>query len=89
MLRYHLVAADFSDVSRLREKLEESEVDYQCPTLVLAECALVYADSKKVGTSAPPLSSQSAPTLTAKRYLPVLTLVPAPKCAKIYTYHFS
>jgi len=46
--RYHLVAADFSDVSRLREKLEESEVDYQCPTLVLAECALVYADSKKV-----------------------------------------
>ena len=73
MLRYHLVAADFSDVSRLREKLEESEVDYQCPTLVLAECALVYADSKKVGTSAPPLSSQSAPssTLTAKRWVQV------------------
>ena len=47
--RYHLVAADFADVPRLREKLEESEVDYNCPTLVLAECALVYADSTKVG----------------------------------------
>ena len=24
------------------------QVDYQCPTLVMAECALVYADSGKV-----------------------------------------
>lgn len=46
--RYHLVAADFSDVSGLRQKLEESEVDYSCPTLVLAECALVYANADKV-----------------------------------------
>ena len=46
--RYHLVAADFSDVSSLRQKLEESEVDYSCPTLVLAECALVYANADKV-----------------------------------------
>ena len=48
MGRYHLVAADFSDVSSLRQKLEESEVDYSCPTLVLAECALVYANADKV-----------------------------------------
>ncbi|XP_023325920.1 leucine carboxyl methyltransferase 1 [Eurytemora carolleeae] len=46
--RYHLVAADFSNKENLKEKLEESEVDYQCPTLVMAECALVYADSAKV-----------------------------------------
>ena len=46
--RYHLVAADFSDVPSLRTKLEESEVDYSCPTLVLAECALVYANADKV-----------------------------------------
>jgi O-methyltransferase involved in polyketide biosynthesis len=46
--RYHLVAADFSDVTSLRTKLEESEVDYSCPTLVLAECALVYANADKV-----------------------------------------
>ena len=48
MGRYHLVAADFSDVTSLRTKLEESDVDYSCPTLVLAECALVYANADKV-----------------------------------------
>ena len=48
--RYHLVAADFSDVKSLRAKLEESEVDYSCPTLVLAECALVYANADKVSS---------------------------------------
>ena len=42
------MAADFSEVSGLRQKLEESEVDYSCPTLVLAECALVYANADKV-----------------------------------------
>lgn len=46
--RYHLVAADFTDLLNLQEKLEQSEIDYNCPTLVLAECALVYADSEKV-----------------------------------------
>jgi len=40
--RYHLVAADFTDVPALQAKLAESEVDYSCPTLFLAECALVY-----------------------------------------------
>jgi len=46
--RYHLVSADFSNVQNLKSKLEECEIDYQCPTLVMAECALVYADSGKV-----------------------------------------
>jgi hypothetical protein len=57
VVRYHLVAADFSEVSSLRQKLEESELDYSCPTLVLAECALVYANADKVG-----LFGQSVPT---------------------------
>lgn len=46
--RYHLVAADFSNSQNLQDKFAESEVDYQCPTVILAECALVYADSTKV-----------------------------------------
>jgi len=46
--RYHLVAADFANIDNLKAKLDESEIDYQCPTLVMAECALVYADSAKV-----------------------------------------
>lgn len=40
--RYHLVAADFTDLPGLQAKLAECEVDYTCPTLLLAECALVY-----------------------------------------------
>jgi len=45
--RYHLVAADFTDLPTLERKLTESEVSYTCPTLVLAECALVYVDQNK------------------------------------------
>jgi len=45
--RYHLVAADFTDLQTLEQKLTESEVSYSCPTLVLAECALVYVDQNK------------------------------------------
>jgi len=40
--KYHLVAADFTDLPALQAKLAESEVDFLCPTLVVAECALVY-----------------------------------------------
>jgi len=45
--RYHLVASDFTDLARLQAVLEESEVDYSCPTLVLAECALVYLPTSR------------------------------------------
>jgi len=45
--RYHLLAADFTDLNTLETKLTESEVSFTCPTLVLAECVLVYADQNK------------------------------------------
>ena len=45
--KYHLVAADFTDINSLESKLTESDVSYTCPTLILAECALVYVDQKK------------------------------------------
>jgi len=45
--RYHLVAADFTDIPVLEAKLAESEVSFTCPTLILAECALVYVDQNK------------------------------------------
>jgi len=41
---YHLVAADLGNVQSLEQKLIESEVDFCCPTLVLAECVLVYVN---------------------------------------------
>ncbi len=39
---YHVVAADFTDLDGLERKLDECGVDYACPTVFLAECALVY-----------------------------------------------
>ena len=41
------MAADFTDLATLETKLSESEVSYTCPTLLLAECALVYVDQNK------------------------------------------
>ena len=45
--KYHLVAADFTDINSLESKLMQSDVNYTCPTLILAECALVYVDQNK------------------------------------------
>ena len=45
--KYHLVAADFTDLNSLESKLSESDVNFTCPTLILAECALVYVDMNK------------------------------------------
>ena len=44
---YHLVAADLTDLANLERKLSESEVSYSCPTLILAECVLVYIEQNK------------------------------------------
>jgi len=56
--RYHLVAADLANLSELEAKLVESEVDFSCPTLVLAECVLVYVDTAKAGDMLAWLSSK-------------------------------
>ena len=50
--KYHLVAADFTDLPALQAKLAESEVDFLCPTLVVAECALVYVSPAKTSALA-------------------------------------
>ena len=41
------MAADLTDLTNLERKLTESEVSYSCPTLILAECVLVYIDQNK------------------------------------------
>jgi len=45
--KYHLIAADLTDLNVLETKLSESELSYTCPTLILAECVLVYVDQNK------------------------------------------
>ena len=50
--KYPLVAADFTNLPVLQSKLAESEVDFLCPTLVLAECALVYVSPPKTSAVA-------------------------------------
>ncbi|GMT03253.1 hypothetical protein PENTCL1PPCAC_25427 [Pristionchus entomophagus] len=39
---YHLVGADVRQWAELRAKLEEAGVDWNAPTLVIAECVLIY-----------------------------------------------
>lgn len=56
--RYHLVAADFTDLPSLEAKLMESEVSFSCPTIILAECALVYMDHTKTSKMMAWLSSK-------------------------------
>ena len=38
------MAADLTDLNNLEQKLTESEVSFSRPTLILAECVLVYID---------------------------------------------
>lgn len=45
---YHLVGADLRNLNEVATKLRESEVNFQLPTLFLAECVLVYIESNCV-----------------------------------------
>ncbi|BES92462.1 leucine carboxyl methyltransferase [Nesidiocoris tenuis] len=45
---YHLVGADLRNVNEVASKMRESEVNFQLPTLFLAECVLVYIESISV-----------------------------------------
>lgn len=40
--KYHLVAVDLRDVNALLNKLQASGIDFNQPTLFLAECVLIY-----------------------------------------------
>lgn len=42
---YHLMGVDLRHISELSNKLIQAEVDFNVPTLFLAECVLVYIDS--------------------------------------------
>ena len=41
------MAADLTDLNNLEQKLTESEVSFSRPTLILAECVLVYIEQNK------------------------------------------
>ncbi|KAG7199649.1 hypothetical protein KM043_014242 [Ampulex compressa] len=42
---YHLVGTDLRHISELANKLMQAEVNFNLPTMFLAECVLVYIDS--------------------------------------------
>jgi [phosphatase 2A protein]-leucine-carboxy methyltransferase len=45
---YHLVGADLRNLGEVMSKLREAEINFQLPTLFLAECVLVYIESSSV-----------------------------------------
>lgn len=55
---YHLVGADLRNLQDVALKLSESEVNFQLPTLFLAECVLVYIESGSVTNLLSWLSTQ-------------------------------
>lgn len=42
---YHLVGTDLRHIAELNNKLTQAEVNYNLPTMFLAECVLVYIDA--------------------------------------------
>lgn len=47
---YHLIGIDLRHISELANKLTQAEVDFNIPTLFLAECVLVYVDTSAAST---------------------------------------
>ncbi|XP_015180248.1 PREDICTED: leucine carboxyl methyltransferase 1 [Polistes dominula] len=45
---YHLIGTDLRDINEVERKLSQAEVDFDLPTLFLAECVLVYVDPRAV-----------------------------------------
>ena len=69
---YHLIAADLRELEVVKQKLSDCGFDYNCPTLFLSECVLVYMDSDMadqiVGWAA--TVKQSAAFLTYEQIIP-------------------
>ena len=42
---YHLVGTDLRHIAELNNKLAQAEVNFNSPTMFLAECVLVYVDA--------------------------------------------
>ena len=47
---YHLMGMDLRHLSELTNKLTQAEVNFNLPTMFLAECVLVYIDASAVST---------------------------------------
>lgn len=41
---YHLIGLDLRNITDIENKLNQAEVNYELPTLFIAECVLVYID---------------------------------------------
>eukprot|EP01016_Furgasonia_blochmanni_P041310 TRINITY_DN5345_c0_g2_i5.p1 TRINITY_DN5345_c0_g2~~TRINITY_DN5345_c0_g2_i5.p1 ORF type:complete len:224 (+),score=39.87 TRINITY_DN5345_c0_g2_i5:65-736(+) len=44
---YHLLPCDLRDLVALKVKLDDIKIDYKLPTLIFAECVLVYLEPKE------------------------------------------
>ena len=42
---YHVMGVDLRHIDEIENKLKQADVDFALPTLILAECVLVYIDS--------------------------------------------
>lgn len=42
---YHIVGVDLRSVDEVANKLKQSDIDFSLPTIVLAECVLVYIET--------------------------------------------
>ncbi|XP_065347665.1 leucine carboxyl methyltransferase 1 [Cloeon dipterum] len=55
---YHLVGVDLRQLSEVQKKLADSEIDWNAPTLLLAECVLVYVEPEHIRSLLSFLSSK-------------------------------
>lgn len=44
---YKLIGVDLRNIKEVEEKLKESDIDFQVPTIFLSECVLVYMNTAK------------------------------------------
>lgn len=45
---YHLVGVDLRNLAEVEQKLSQAEVNFDLPTLFIAECVLVYVETGAV-----------------------------------------
>lgn len=43
---YHLIGADLRQLTELEQKMNSAEIDYKIPTLIIAECVLIYMSTE-------------------------------------------
>jgi O-methyltransferase involved in polyketide biosynthesis len=82
---YHLIAGDLRDVAALEASLKAADLDPSLPTLILAECVLIYMTASETT----PLVQWSGTTFSCAAFVTYEQVIPPCIPTLVHNHHAS